>query len=60
MLQVLVGYTLDAGFDVHWLVMSGDPSFRHNQADPPNHLHGAAGDGGGLGAEERAHYSRVY
>jgi len=26
MLQVLVGYTLDAGFDVHWLVMSGDPS----------------------------------
>ena len=59
MLQVLVGYTLDAGFDVHWLVMSGDPEFFAITKRIHNHLHGDAGDGGGLGAEEMAHYLRV-
>jgi len=59
MLQVLVGYTLDAGFDVHWLVMSGDPEFFAITKRIHNRLHGAAGDGGGLGAEETAHYVRV-
>ncbi len=27
MLQVLVGYTLDAGIDVRWLVMNADAEF---------------------------------
>lgn len=27
MLEVLVGYTLDAGVDIRWLVMSGDAEF---------------------------------
>ena len=27
MLQVLIGYTLDASIDSRWLVMSGDPEF---------------------------------
>ena len=59
MLQVLVGYTLDAGFDVHWLVMRGDPEFFAITKRIHNRLHGAPGDGGGLGANEIAHYMRV-
>ena len=27
MLEVLVGYTLDAGVDIRWVVMSGDADF---------------------------------
>ncbi len=35
MLQVLVGYTLDADIDIRWLVMSADPEFfSDHQADP--------------------------
>ena len=59
MLQVLVGYSLDAGIDVHWLVMSGDPEFFAITKRIHNQLHGSAGDGGGLGAKEKAHYSRI-
>jgi trehalose synthase len=59
MLQVLVGYTLDAGFDVHWLVMRGDPEFFAITKRIHNRLHGVAGDEGGLGAHEASHYSRV-
>lgn len=59
MLQVLVGYTFNAGFDVHWLVMSGDPEFFVITKRIHNRLHGAAGDGGGLGAREAVHYSKV-
>lgn len=59
MLQVLVGYTLDAGLDVHWLVMSGDPEFFTVTKRIHNRLHGAAGDEGDLGVDEKAHYSRV-
>ena len=59
MLQVLVGYTLDAGFDVHWLVMSGDPEFFAITKRIHNHLHGAAGDKGDLGVDETAHYASV-
>ena len=59
MLQVLVGYTLDAGFDVHWLVMSGDREFFTITKRIHNHLHGAAGDKGGLGVDEAAHYASV-
>jgi len=59
MLHVLVGYTLDAGLDVRWLVMSGDPEFFVITKRIHNRLHGTAGDGGGLDAHETAHYSRV-
>jgi len=59
MLHVLVGYTLDAGLDVRWLVMSGDPEFFVITKRIHNRLHGTAGDGGGLGVNEAAHYSRV-
>ncbi len=59
MLQVLVGYTLDAGFDVHWLVMTGDPDFFAITKRIHNHLHGVTGDGGGLDAGAVDHYTRV-
>jgi trehalose synthase len=59
MLQVLVGYTLDAGFDVHWLVMTGDPDFFAITKRIHNHLHGVAGDGGELDAGAVDHYTRV-
>jgi trehalose synthase len=59
MLQVLLGYTLDAGFDVHWLVMTGDPEFFAITKRIHNRLHGAAGDAGALGPSEAAHYSEV-
>ena len=59
MLHVLVGYSLDAGLDVRWLVISGDPEFFVITKRIHNRLHGTAGDGGDLGVNEMAHYSRV-
>jgi trehalose synthase len=59
MLQVLVGYSLDAGFDVRWLVMSGDPVFFGITKRIHNRLHGAPGDEGDLGSSEMAHYAKV-
>ena len=59
MLQVLVGYTLDAGFDVHWSVIAGDPEFFDITKRIHNRLHGAPGDGGTLDAVERDHYTSV-
>ena len=44
MLQVLVGYTLDADIDIRWLVMSADPEFFSITKRIHNRLHGAAGD----------------
>ena len=59
MLQVLVGYTLDAGIDIRWLVMSGDPGFFAVTKRIHNRLHGAAADAGSLGPVEAAHYGDV-
>ncbi len=59
MLQVLVGYTLDADIDIRWLVMSADPEFFSITKRIHNRLHGAAGDTGGLGANETAHYEEI-
>ncbi len=59
MLQVLVGYTLDAGFDVHWLVITGDASFFAITKRIHNRLHGAEGDGGALGSTEASHYTAL-
>lgn len=59
MLQVLVGYTLDADIDIRWLVMSADPEFFSITKRIHNRLHGAAGDGGGLGRNETAHYAEI-
>jgi trehalose synthase len=59
MLQVLVGYALDAGIDTRWLVMAGDSEFFIITKRIHNRLHGAAGDGGALGPSEIAHYGHV-
>jgi len=59
MLQVLVGYTLDASIDIRWLVIEGDSEFFSITKRIHNRLHGVAGDGGELGASEAAHYSDV-
>ena len=59
MLQVLVGFTLDVGFDVRWLVMTGDAEFFVTTKRIHNRLHGSPGDEGDLGIREMAHYSRV-
>ncbi len=59
MLQILVGYTLDANIDIRWLVMSGDPEFFAITKRIHNRLHGAAGDTGSLSANEKAHYEIV-
>jgi trehalose synthase len=59
MLQVLLPYVRGAGLDARWIVMEGDPEFFAITKRLHNHLHGAAGDGGPLGDEQREHYERV-
>ena len=59
MLQVLVGYTLDADIDIRWLVMNADPEFFSITKRIHNRLHGTAGDTGELGPNEAAHYAEI-
>ena len=59
MLQVLVGYILDAGVDIRWLVISGDADFFSITKRIHNRLHGAAGDQGELGPAEQTHYRDI-
>ena len=44
------------GLETDWLVIDGDPEFFAVTKRIHNGLYGGPGDGGGLGAEERAHY----
>jgi trehalose synthase len=57
MLQTLLAYGRGAGVDTRWLVLAGDPEFFAITKRLHNVLHGAAGDGGPLGAHEAAHYA---
>ena len=59
MLRTLLAYTRGAGVDARWLVLPGDPEFFTLTKRLHNHLHGAQGDGGPLGAAERRHYEEV-
>jgi trehalose synthase len=59
MLQVLVGYTLDANVDIRWLVISGDPEFFSITKRIHNRLHGVAGGAGELSVDEAAHYRDI-
>jgi len=59
MLQVLVGYTKDLAIDIRWLVIGGDGEFFRITKRLHNRIHGQLGDGGGLGAAERAHIDDV-
>src|SRR5205085_295592 len=56
MLQVLIGYALDGGIDVRWLVIAGDPGFFTTTKRIHNRLHGVPGDGGPLGPDEQDAY----
>ena len=59
MLQSLLAYARGAGVDARWAVISGNPDFFRVTKRIHNHLHGSAGDGGGLGDEEKTIYEEA-
>ena len=59
MLAPLLGYCKGAGADAHWAVIEGDADFFAVTKRLHHRLHGMPGDGGPLGASERAIYDRV-
>jgi trehalose synthase len=56
MLQSLLAYARGAGVDARWEVIRGEPEFFRVTKRIHNHLHGAPGDGGGLGPRDRDAY----
>jgi trehalose synthase len=56
MLRSLIGYARGEGLDARWVVIEGDADFFRITKRLHNRLHGAEGDGGPLGHEERAAY----
>jgi len=59
MLQSLLAYARGAGVDVRWATIGGNNEFFRITKRIHNHLHGAAGDGGELGEQERDAYEWV-
>jgi trehalose synthase len=59
MLRSLLAYARGAGVDARWLVIGGSPEFFTVTKRIHNRLHGAEGDGGALGNEERTIYESV-
>ena len=59
MLMPLIGYCRGAGVDTRWVVIEGDEDFFELTKRIHNRLHGADGDGGGLGPAEHAIYERT-
>lgn len=55
----LIGYSRGAGIDARWVVIGGEQDFFTVTKRLHNHLHGSAGDGGELGATERAIYEHT-
>ena len=58
-LQTLLAYGRGARIDNRWLVLDGEAEFFAITERLHNLLHGDRGDGGPLGADERACYERV-
>ncbi len=58
-LQVLVGYSRDAGVDARWLVLRGNPDFYAITKRLHNRMHGFPGDEGVLGPKEVDHYESM-
>lgn len=56
MLQSLLAYARGAGIDARWVVIAGNDDFFRVTKRIHNHLHGAPGDGGELGPQEREIY----
>jgi trehalose synthase len=59
MLQTLLAYGRGAQIENRWLVLDGETDFFVITKRLHNLLHGTVGDGGRLGAQERAIYERV-
>jgi trehalose synthase len=59
MLRSLLAYTRGVGVDTRWMVLEGRPAFFALTKRLHNRLHDAPGDGGPLGAAERAEYVAV-
>jgi trehalose synthase len=59
MLRTLLAYARGAGVDAQWVVIQGDPHFFEITKRIHNNLHGASGDGGPLGGDERRHYEEI-
>jgi trehalose synthase len=59
MLRTLLAYARGAGVDTQWVVIEGDPHFFTITKRIHNNLHGAPGDGGPLGDNERRHYDEI-
>jgi trehalose synthase len=56
LLHAVLGYVRAEGVRARWLVIEGDDAFFEVTKRLHNRLHGAPGDGGPLGAQERAVY----
>jgi trehalose synthase len=59
MLHTLIAYGRGVGVNVRWMVIEGSPEFFRLTKRLHHALHGSAGDGSGLGAEQRALYEQV-
>jgi trehalose synthase len=59
LVRPLLGYSRGGGVDARWVVIGGEPEFFAITKRLHNHLHGFGGDGGELGARERAIYERL-
>ena len=59
MLRSLIAYANGAGVDTRWLVIQGEPGFFLVTKRIHNRLHGAPGDGGPLGPNERKIYDQT-
>lgn len=59
MLGPLLGYARGAGIDARWLVVGGEPDFFRVTKRLHNQLHGAKGDGRGLGPTAVRVYQRL-
>ena len=56
LLHALLGSVAGGGIDTRWLVIDGEPRFFDVTKRVHNRLHGAVGDGGPLGDEQRVAY----
>lgn len=59
MLRSLIAWSRGAGVDARWVVIEGNPGFFTITKRIHNNLHGAPGDGGDLGDDERAVYEEA-
>ncbi len=59
MLPTLIGYGKGLGFQIRWLVISGDSDFYAITKRIHNGIHASPGDGGSLGPRETDHFEKI-